>query len=111
MPAQARQVHVLARGGVDGVARRGVRPAMRWLVVWLAVAVTAADVRANDLSAAKAREALRLCAEVDPDAKGQTTAMEQLDRVVAVAESAIATDDGDARAHLALSCALGRQLQ
>ena len=96
---------------IDGAARRGVRPDMRWLVVWFAVAATVTDARANDLSAAQAREATRICAEVDPEARGRTAAMDDLDRAVTIAENAIAADETDARAHLALSCALGRQLQ
>src|SRR5262245_57103813 len=96
---------------IDGAARRGVRPDMHWLVVWLALAATVAATGANDLSAAPAREARRICADVDPEAEGRTAAIDALDRAVAMAESAIAADETDARAYLGLSCALGRQLQ
>ena len=84
---------------------------MRWGVLFLALATAVADVRANDESAAKAREAMRVCADVDPDKTSQTAAIEVLDRVIVIAESAITADETDAQAHLALFCALGRRLQ
>jgi hypothetical protein len=84
---------------------------MRGLALCCVVALTIVQARASDLSSARAREAMRLCTAVDAEAEGQTAAMEKLDRAVVVAQSAIAADDSDAHAHLALFCGLGRQLE
>jgi hypothetical protein len=68
--------------------------------------------RANEISAGKAAEALRLCDETSRASwMNKTAALKPLDEVVVVAESAVAVDDSDAHAHLALFCALDRQLE
>ena len=84
---------------------------MRAFVVLVLCAVTVGPARANEASRATSREALGMCEEVDPDAEHKTAAIDRLDRAIALAESAIAADERDTLAHLALFCALGRQLQ
>jgi hypothetical protein len=75
----------------------------------LAIAIGA---RANELSAAKAAEALRLCDEAARVSwTNKSAAITPLDDVVTVAEAAVASDDSDAHAHLALFCVLSRQLE
>jgi hypothetical protein len=75
----------------------------------VAIAIAA---RANERSAAKATEALRLCDETSRVSwMNKSAAMAPLDEVVALAEAAVAADDSDAHAHLALFCALARQLE
>lgn len=66
---------------------------------------------ANDVSRLKASEAMATCEGVDrlPAAKKKEK-LEQLEAAVVVAEAAIAADERDARAHLALVCAVGKQL-
>jgi tetratricopeptide (TPR) repeat protein len=59
-------------------------------------------------ASADATEALRLClATEDPSAADRAG---MLNRAAALAESAVAADDADATAHLAVFCAMGKQL-
>jgi len=68
--------------------------------------------RGNEVSAAKAAEALRRCDEASRASwMDKPAAITPLDDVVVIAEAAVAADDSDARAHLALFCALSRQLE
>jgi hypothetical protein len=76
------------------------------------VVMIAIAARANELSAAKAAEALRLCEETSRVSwMNKSAAITPLDDVVAVAEAAVAADESDAHAHLALFCVLARQLE
>src|SRR5262245_256643 len=67
--------------------------------------------RADDTSRSLAARALALCESVDriPPADPHAT-LAQLDVGVRTSEAAIAADASDARAHLALFCNLGKQL-
>jgi hypothetical protein len=68
--------------------------------------------RANELSAGKAAEALRLCEEASRASwMNQPAAMTPLDDAVLLAEAAVAADDTDPHAHLALFCTLDHQFQ
>jgi hypothetical protein len=68
--------------------------------------------RANELSAERAAEALVACNQTDrlPHADRQQK-LDYIGKVVEMGEAAVAADERDARAHLALFCALGKQVE
>ena len=81
-------------------------------LVVAALLAIATGARANELSAAKAADALRRCDEASRASwMDKPAAIIPLDDVVVIAEAAVTADDTDARAHLALFCALSRQLE
>jgi hypothetical protein len=67
---------------------------------------------ANETSRAKAHEAMVVCESVERmAASDKAHKLERLGQGLAMGEEAVRTDDQDARAHLALSCNLGKQLE
>jgi cytochrome c-type biogenesis protein CcmH/NrfG len=88
---------------------------MRALIASVAMTIvigcSAVPAGANEMSSALAAEAFALCKSVDriPPADPQATIV-RLEEAVRLSEAAVATDAEDARAHLALFCNLGRQL-
>ncbi len=81
------------------------------VVMTVVIGWLAAPGRANETSRALAVEALAVCESVDriPPADRQATGT-RLEEGVRTSEAAIAADAMDARAHLALFCNLGKQL-
>ena len=66
----------------------------------------------NDASRAKAVESMKVCESTDrmPANKKQEK-LQALDKGLDLAEAAVAADESDARAHLAIVCNLGRQIE
>jgi tetratricopeptide (TPR) repeat protein len=76
-------------------------------VIVLGGVVTAA--RANEASLAKAREAMLLCESVDRMPPGdKALKIRRLEEGLQVGEAAVALDEHDPRAHLAVFCNLGK---
>jgi hypothetical protein len=73
------------------------------------VGLLAPIARANDVSTAKAKDALRVCNEVDRMPADKQRKMDFLDKGVEMGEAAVAADDEDPRAHFALFCNLAKQ--
>jgi hypothetical protein len=68
-------------------------------------------VRANESSAPKSREAMVVCESVDHMAAGdKQKKLARLGDGVMLAQAAVAADDHDVQAHLALICNLGKAL-
>ncbi|HXJ35321.1 MAG TPA: hypothetical protein VMS22_14910 [Candidatus Eisenbacteria bacterium] len=65
--------------------------------------------RANDASTARAKDALKVCNEVDRMPADKQKKIDFLDKGVEMGEAAIAADDEDPRAHFALFCNLAKQ--
>ena len=88
-----------------------MRALITTVVMTIVIGALAAPGRADDSSRALAVQALALCESVDriPPADRQAT-LARLDEGVRTSEAAIAADATDARAHLALFCNLGKQL-
>jgi tetratricopeptide (TPR) repeat protein len=82
-------------------------PRVGVLAVLLAVAPAA--VGQTVPGGAAAEEALDLCLAVERASGEERIAL--VERGLALAEAAVAADDNDARAHLALFCTLGRQVE
>jgi hypothetical protein len=80
-------------------------------VIAIAIGCLAAPASANELSRAKAAEALAVCESVElmPTAD-KAQKIQRLEQGVVIAEAALATDEQDAHAHLALFCNVGRKL-
>jgi tetratricopeptide (TPR) repeat protein len=83
-----------------GMHRAGV-----CLATVLALVATA---QADDVAVRKTQEALAICQQDDPAAE-KVVRLAALDHGVEAAETAIAADPQNARAHLALFCTLGKQ--
>jgi cytochrome c-type biogenesis protein CcmH/NrfG len=81
-------------------------------VITLILATATRPVLASDASRAKAKEAMQICSEVErvPGDDKQKKLDLLADGIVA-GQAAVAADDTDARAHLALFCNLGKQLE
>jgi tetratricopeptide (TPR) repeat protein len=76
------------------------------------VAVTLAGwAAADERSTAMAREALLACEATDSLTGERRNRLDHLDKVIALAEAAVRTDDGDGHAHFALFCGLAKQVQ
>ena len=73
------------------------------------VAAVGPGAMASEESARLAEEALRWCDAVSVTARD--TAGDRLEHGTALAEAAVAADEQDARAHLALFCNLGKQVE
>jgi len=68
--------------------------------------------RANEASREKAREAILVCESVDQmPASDRTHRAQRLDEGLAMSEAAVRADERDARAHLAMCCNLGKQIE
>ena len=66
---------------------------------------------ANEVSSAKAAEAMVVCESADLiPAADKAKKIKRLDEGIAIAEAAVAADEQDPRAHLALFCNVGRKL-
>ena len=79
---------------------------MTAVVGWLAVAA-----QANDQSRAQAADAIAVCESADELPAGdKTRKIERLEQGLRLAQTAVASDDQDARAHFAVACNLGKQL-
>jgi cytochrome c-type biogenesis protein CcmH/NrfG len=80
-------------------------------LIALSIAWLVPQAGANDVSSAKAAEAMTVCESADrmPAADKQKK-IKRLEEGIAIGEAAIAADPQDARAHLALFCNIGRQL-
>ena len=82
------------------------------IAFWGAMTLAATTLAsANDVSAAKATEALASCEETDHMTADREHKLDHLAQSVALGEEAVAADDEDARAHLALFCGLGKQIE
>jgi hypothetical protein len=82
----------------------------RFAATALLIAAVTAAAGADELSgSARAGEALALCHTADRTTGTEKEAL--LERGLALAEEAVVADGGDARAHFALFCNLGRQMQ
>lgn len=80
-------------------------------VIAIAIGRLVSPAIANELSSAKAAEAMVVCMSVDgmPETD-KAKKIQRLAEGVAVAEAAVAADEQDARAHLALFCNVGKKL-
>ena len=79
---------------------------------WGAMVLVATTVAsANDVSSVKAAAALASCEGTDHMAADREHKLDHLAQSIALAEEAVAADDGDALAHLALFCGLGKQIE
>jgi len=87
---------------------------MRAMLASVVVAIIGTGVGAahgSEASAAKAREAIARCEDVDQlPASQKQRKLERLERSAALAEAAVKADAEDARAHLALFCSLAKEL-
>jgi cytochrome c-type biogenesis protein CcmH/NrfG len=81
-------------------------------VIAIAIARLVTPAIANDLSSAKAAQALVVCESIDstPAATDKAQKIQRLEEEIVVAEAAVAADPQDARAHLALFCNVGKKL-
>ena len=88
---------------------RSVRASLAMTIVIGTVAMTAWG---NEASRAKAIEGMTICESTDrmPASKKQEK-LQTLDQGLDISEAAVAADPADARAHLALICNLGRQIE
>src|SRR5689334_7449125 len=81
------------------------------VVIVYAIAGLVLPAHANDVSSAKAKEALAVCESADGmPAADKAKRIARLDEGTALSQAAIAADEQDARAHLALFCNVGRKL-
>ena len=81
------------------------------VVIAYAIVGLVSPASASDVSSAKAKEAMAVCESADGmPAADKAKKIERLDEGAAIAEAAIAADEQDARAHLALFCNVGRKL-
>ena len=82
------------------------------LIMAITIAAPVAAARANGLSSERAAAALDACKDTDrlPGASRQQK-LDYIAKVVEMGEAAVATDEHDASAHLALFCALGKQVE
>jgi hypothetical protein len=88
-----------------------MRVGLTSFVVVIAIGSPVAPVGANDLSSAKAAEAMVVCDSADRmPAADKAKKIKRLEEGVVLSEAAIAADEQDARAHLALFCNVGREL-
>jgi tetratricopeptide (TPR) repeat protein len=81
----------------------------RWRTVVLALPLLAGVAMAEPPGSPVAKQALVLCGQAD-DLAGDAQ-REALERGVRLADDAIAADNNDAKAHLALFCNLGKQIK
>jgi hypothetical protein len=92
----------------------GDPPVRRGITVAIAAVLLlgpAASMRADTLpGSASAHEALALC-EAAGDEVDRTARRALIDRGLALAEAAVEADDGDAAAHFAVFCNVGRRLE
>src|SRR5262249_12599139 len=68
-------------------------------------------VRADDRSRTEAKEAMEICAEGERAPGDTTKKLDGVARGIAAGEGAVAADGADGRAHLALFCNLGKELE
>jgi cytochrome c-type biogenesis protein CcmH/NrfG len=81
-------------------------------VITVILATAARPAVASEASRAKAKEAMQLCSDVERlPADDKEKKLDVLARGIAAGQAAVAADDADARAHLALFCNLGKQLE
>jgi len=111
---------VLALGG-HGPARpeegahvplRSARAAALWIAVALSARLAAQGppgTRTEPAGSPHAREALAICGRVDAAPTAEKAAL--IARGLALAEQAVAEDERDAPAHLAVFCSLGKQMR
>ena len=88
-----------------------MRDLLARIVTGVLIGAVAGAASANEASRTKAREAMVLCESVDrmPESE-RPVALARLAEGLAFGEAAIALDPDDARAHLALCCNLGKQI-
>ena len=80
-------------------------------VIAIAIGWLVPPAGANQLSSAKAAEAMVVCESADRmPAADKAKKIKRLEEGIVIAEAAVAADDEDARAHLALFCNVGRKL-
>jgi cytochrome c-type biogenesis protein CcmH/NrfG len=80
-------------------------------VIAIAIAWLVPPAGANGPSSAKAAEAMVVCESADRlAAADKAKKIQRLEEGIVLAEAAIAADEQDARAHLALFCNIGRKL-
>jgi hypothetical protein len=82
------------------------------LIVAITIGAGVVAARANDVSSERAAAALAACNETEhlPNADRQKK-IAYIEHVVEMGEAAVAADEKDSRAHLALFCALGKQVE
>lgn len=81
-------------------------------LIAIVIASLSIPAGANEASRAKAEEALRICDDVDRQpAPDRARRLELVQRGIAAGEAAVAADARDARAHFALFCNLGKELE
>jgi tetratricopeptide (TPR) repeat protein len=76
----------------------------------LGLVATALLARADDVASTAAADAWRICERDEPSVE-KVARLQALDRGVQIAEAASAADPKNLRAHFALFCNLGRQLE
>jgi hypothetical protein len=80
-------------------------------VIAMAIGWLVPASHANDLSSAKALEAMAVCESVERmPAADKAKKIKRLEEGVLISEAAVAADPGDARAHFALFCNVGKKL-
>jgi hypothetical protein len=82
------------------------------VAIAIVVGVFATTAGGNEVSRAKALEGMQVCESTDrmPADKKQEK-LQTLDKGLKISEAAVAADPADARAHLAVICNLGRQVE
>jgi hypothetical protein len=81
------------------------------LITAITIGGSVVAARANELSAGRAAATLTACNETDRLYTGRQQKLDYIEKVVEMGDAAVAADERDARAHLALFCALGKQVE